>query len=356
MYVFASFTAIGLLMSLSLRRGGDFGSLIASGLAARQGLDPYAIHPLVGRAVLGSDALAFVNLNAPLSVLLFAAVSLIPASDAYDAWLVLSALLYLAVLVVLTGANRTTMGTPKLAWALSLPGLWVTLEQGQIYVVLLFVAVGAWLSLDRGHLVRAGLLMGLLVAIKPQFAVWPGLLLLAGHTSVAAAAAGSASALAILPAVVFGPGIYAQWLVAVGSIRWLGALSNGSLPDFGARLGLPWLGYGLSAALLAGIAVRVWRTRPSAPTASALALTTFLLAAPLAGPGYMLVLLPALCSRPWTGLLGVGATLLAVPVYALPILTRLSAWQFAAGGSVYTLALLLLLAALLHSMQAHHNV
>ena len=84
-------------------------------------------------------------------------------------------------------------------WASALAGFWDTLFLGQIYLPLVLAGVAAWLLLERGAGLWAGLLIGIVVAMKPNFLVWPVLLLLSGHYRSAVAAFVIASAISLIP-------------------------------------------------------------------------------------------------------------------------------------------------------------
>jgi hypothetical protein len=194
-------------------------------------------------------------------------------------------------------------------------------------------------------------LIGLLVAIKPNFLVWPVLLLVAGYGGVAAAALVVAGCLSVLPALVYGPGIYAQWLHAVQLYSFPGLIHNASLTGVAVRLGVPGAGPVVSSAILALLAFWIWRRRPSPLDVSALALVGALVAAPLAWIGYSLLVVPVFLGRTWTPMLRAAAALLAVPP---PLIIALSGGPHGASAALiqvaglpYALGLLLALVALL---------
>jgi hypothetical protein len=324
----------------------DFGSFVASGRAAGQGLDPYGIYPLTFRVELPGFESWNPNLNPPPSLPLFQALAGLDPSAAFRLWWAVSLLCYCAAVWLL--ARRYGGGVVAVLWAFALAGLWDTLVLGQIYLALVLAAVAAWLLLDRGRPVAAGLLIGLVVAVKPNFAVWPVLLLLAGHTRPAAAAVLSATLAAVVPVLIYGPEVYAQWvdLVLRDSSRAI-FLTNASLSGVAHRLGLPLLGMGLSLGLLAAMAAWVRRWRPHSLRVSALALVVALLASPIAWVHYTLFLLPIFFASRWSPPLMMSAALLVVPVPMVLYLLDAAPWLQASIGSVYGWAVTLCLAALL---------
>ena len=66
----------------------------------------------------------------------------------------------------------------------SMAGVWHTLGYLQLYAPLILAVAAAWLLMRRGNLLLAGIAIGLMVAIKPNFALWPVLMLAAGHPRV----------------------------------------------------------------------------------------------------------------------------------------------------------------------------
>lgn len=324
----------------------DFGSFVASGQAADQGLDPYGIYPLTFRVDLPGFESWNPNLNPPPSLPLFQALAGLDPGAGFRLWWGVSLLCYCAAIWLL--ARRYGGGAVPVLWAFALAGLWDTLVLGQIYLALVLAAVGAWLLLDRGRPIAAGLLIGLVVAMKPNFAVWPVLLLLAGHGRPAAAAALSATLAALLPVLIYGPKVYGQWvdLVMRDSSRAI-FLTNASLSGIAHRLGMPMLGLGVSLGLLAALAMWVRRRRLPPLPASALALVAAVLASPIAWVHYTLFLLPIFFASRLSPPLALSAALLIVPVPAVLHLLDAPGWQQASIGSVYGWATVLCLAALL---------
>jgi hypothetical protein len=192
---------------------------------------------------------------------------------------------------------------PGLLWIASFGGFWYTLWLGQVYVLLFAAGLGAWFLIQRGtHPLLAGLLIGLLVAVKPQFAVWPLFLLLAGHPRTAVAAVATAAAISAVPLALEGPEVYRQWLEAAQAYPRLGLGGNASIVGQAERLGLIEAGYALSAALVAAAGFVVWRSRVTATGASSWAIVVALLASPIAWIGYGLMAMPVLLSRRWDAL------------------------------------------------------
>ncbi|UEM07392.1 DUF2029 domain-containing protein (plasmid) [Skermanella rosea] len=325
----------------------DFGSFMGAGRAAAEGLDPYGIYPgLTFRVEMPGFESWNLNLNPPVSLLLFQPLSYLDPAEALRLWWAVTAVAYVALVTLLVRRYRPEAPLMPALAACAAAGFWDTLVLGQIYVPLALAATGAWLLLERGRPLAAGLLIGVVVAVKPNFLVWPGLLLLAGHARAAVAAGCCAAVLSLVPAVLYGAGIYRLWLDAISHDADRGAfLTNASLPGLFLRSGYGTAGLAASLVLLVGLAVRARRHRPDPLRTSALGLLGALVASPLAWVHYSLFLLPLFFRPPLTPALAVAACLLIVPVPVL--LDRFMSapgWQQATIGSAYAWALLLLMA------------
>jgi hypothetical protein len=295
----------------------DFGAFVASARAAATGLDPYGVYPpLTPHVVFPGFEAWNPNLNPPISALLFRPFDVGEPGSAFWVWFWISASCYIgAVALLLWRYARGIQAVLLAAWAFGLAGFWDTLYLGQIYTPLLLLAVGAWLLLEKRQDVAAGVLIGLVVAMKPNFLVWPVLLVLAGSYRPPIVAALTAAAVSLVPLVVFGPEVYRQWLTLVandGDRAFF--LTNASLSGLTARAGLDEAGLVLSVALLLALAAWAFWTRPGIMNASSVALVASVLASPLGWVHYTLFLLPVMLhhwKRPMTW---AAAALLMIPV------------------------------------------
>jgi hypothetical protein len=156
-------------------------------------------------------------------------------------------------------------------------------------------------------------LIGLVIALKPNYAVVPLILLAAGHYRIALPAIGAAAVVSTVPLLLDGPQIYAQWLELSVHFPGLTWTSNASLASAGARLGVPFLGTMFAGMVLLAVFYVTWRIRPSALNAMACGLLTVLLLGPVSWAGYTLFLLPFLFSRKWDRVTWVAVVLLAAP-------------------------------------------
>jgi hypothetical protein len=334
----------------------DFGAFIASGRAAASGLDPYGIYPpLTPHVVFPGFEAWNPNLNPPISALLFQLFDMADPSTSLRGWWAISIASYLgAVLLLLRRYSRGLEAVLIGVWAFALAGFWDTLYLGQIYTPLVLATVGAWLLLERGKVVQAGILIGLLVSMKPNFLVWPVLLFLAGYWRPAFAAAVTAAIVATVPLAAFGPQIYLDWLALVASDGERAVfLTNASFAGLASRAGLPLLGPLLGGLLLLSLAAWAFWRRPQVVDISCLALLAALLASPLGWIHYTLFLLPVLLHhwhRAWAWPVAAALTIpvpLVLAQFGKPALTQLTT------GSVYGWSLILLLIGLIAQQAVH---
>ena len=327
----------------------DYGSFIASGRAGAQGLNPYGIYPLTFHVVLPGFDVWNPNLNPPISVPVFAQFDRLDAHTGFRVWWIVSLCCYLAGVWMLA---RTYPRRPPLlsGWALALAGFWDTLALGQIYLPLVLATIAAWILLDRGRMAAAGILIGVVVAIKPNFAVWPLLVLFAGHWRAPAAAALTAVSISLIPLLAYGWDIYTQWITLLLSDRGRAAfLTNASLVGLTSRAGFASVGVVLSGLLLLFLAAHVVRRRPDPLSASALGIAGGILASPIAWVHYTLFLLPVFFVWPLSLPLRLAAVLMIVPVPILLQYLDAPAWQQLTIGSAYNWAALLACAGVISS-------
>ena len=321
----------GLNCAMLARREGsppDWLSFMLSGQAAASGLNAY------GELTITKGP----NLNPPISLLVFAPLSQLDWSLCLSVWRVCSMLLLVVALSLLARSEGIRLPPLALLWALSMAGTWTVLEQGQVHTLLLMLTVGAWMLLQRSRLLPAGVLIGLLVAIKPNFLVWPALLFLSGYWLPAGVAIATALLASVIPAILYGPAIYLDWYV-VHHVYYtperIGWPVNTSFIGLATRYDLPALGYVAAFLLLASLAVWAVKCRPDLRSVSSAALVASLLASPIAWVSYTVLLLPLFVRLRWSPLLVAAAVLLAVPSWLV--------WSVPTLGLYYNLALLPLL-------------
>jgi hypothetical protein len=199
---------------------------------------------------------------------------------------------------------------------------WSSEERGQIYVPLALLATGAWFALSSSRFRLAGIFLGVLVALKPNFAVWPGLLLLTGYMTTGLWAAAVAVGLSAIPAILYGPEIYSQWFQAIKIGETVDMRIVSSVFSIGAIVGRADLstaiGVVASAGLLVGLVAWSVKSNRDVAALSAAALVTALMVGPITWHGYGVILLPVLLSRRWSWTLTAAVALSFFPYNILP--------------------------------------
>ena len=347
----------GLLRSTPTPELRDYGSFIASARAAVRGENPYGIYPLTFHVVLPGFDVWNPNLNPPVSLIAFGWWDRVEPHAGFRVWWWISLASYTAGVALLVRRHGVRSHWLHVLWAFALAGMWDTLALGQIYLPLVLAAVAAWLLLERGHATAAGILVGVIVAVKPNFLVWPVLLAAAGHVRPAMAAFATLVALWLAPIAVYGSGVYVQWFEVISSDRGRAAfLTNASLPGLLARMDLSSLGLVASALTLLALGTWALRRRPSSLHASALGLVGGIIASPIAWVHYALLLLPAFFAARIRLPILVAATLLVVPVPTVLGFLGTPSWQQVTFGSAYNWALLLCLVGWRHcAFPVHSN-
>ena len=164
-------------------------------------------------------------------------------------------LLYI-LLVALLAYTYHNSGTPtRVLWAFCMTGIWYTLLMGQVNVLMLLLTVGAWQSIS------AGLLIGILAAIKPNFLLWPGFLLLRGYWIPAFPALFAFGLHSILPIFSFGSLVNTQWIEMLLLFKAASLATNMSLYELTSRFGLPELDLVLAVILFGITGFMAWRNK-----------------------------------------------------------------------------------------------
>ena len=187
-------------------------------------------------------------------------------------------------------------------------------------------------------------MIGCIVAIKPNFAAWPAVLLLAGHLRAPLTAFVVAAILSTIPLLTHGSAIYTQWAgVILADESRTAFLTNASIPGLAARVGVPAAGMIAAVAVLAIVAAWAFRSKPSPLEASAIGMVAAIAASPIAWVHYTLLLLPVFFRWTRSTWLLPAAMLLVVPVPVVLRFLDAPLWQQGTIGSVYNWAVILCL-------------
>ena len=290
-----------------------FGSFWASGWAARRHLNPYDTYPLTWVFPFESHTVADLNLSPPAMLPLFEAMTVLAPNVGVKVWTVLSLLLFVGSAALLTRDYEEHVQHRQILWMLLWPAVLNTLWLGQDYSLFVALAVAAWILLERDRELLAGVALGVLIAFKPNYVLWIVLLALIGRWRSSAMAVGVAGVLSAVPVVLYGRGIYGEWMRAVASDPHWFFPNQVSIAGYARHLGIPLAGTVVSALLvLAACVVVAWK-RPSLRDTSGLALIVGMLASPIAWFHYAWLMAGPLLRERW----GIGLTV-ALACLVLP--------------------------------------
>ena len=333
----------------------DFGSFYASGLKAQNGENPYDPNSEyifdINFSQVGAGG-KMMNLNPPISVVAFRVLSYFDPNRSLIIWQVMSAILYASTVIMLGWYYKQNITPTKIIWAFTLAGFWHTLVLGQIYILLLLFAALGWIFLQKGKYIQAGIAIGLVVAIKPNFVIWPIFLLASGYYVTFFAVAVSGLIVSAIPIFFYGTKIYSQWLEASTlRLETLIMPGNNSIVGLTARFQNMNFGIILSVIIVAALLIfSKWKTSDnmeSSERISALGILASLLASPISWTGYTILLLPIFISlKKWTLPVTISAALLSIPFAIVLQLFQTSFVNFVLFGWLYGWAILLLLGSL----------
>jgi hypothetical protein len=328
----------------------DFGSFMASGIAAAKGQNPYSSDsPLILVVFFKWIGMSIPapNLNPPITVLLFESISNFEPSQALQLWRITSAVGYIFSILLLARAYRNSFSLFRVAWAFCLAGFWHTIHLGQIYIPLLIAVIAAWILSEKRYLKTAGIALGILIATKPNFVYWAFILGIGGYWSVLLAAGLTALSISIVPLMVYGPTIYLQWIATLQGSPEAGLLmpGNSSLHSLSFHLfGYSFPGMILSIILaILGIYL-AFRNRSDIRKINSAGIIISLLISPIAWTGYTIFTLPIFAAKDeWSITDQISAILFVIPIWIVLAIASLSMSAFHIFGWTYGWGLLLLL-------------
>jgi hypothetical protein len=119
----------------------DYGSSLASGRAAKQGLNPYAIYPLTFHYEENGFDIWNPNLSPPIAAWLYQGFDMVEPHLGFRIWYAITAALYAATIFLLVRGFPKIPRLPLIVCTTALAGFWETLILGQIYVPLVLPAL-----------------------------------------------------------------------------------------------------------------------------------------------------------------------------------------------------------------------
>ena len=203
----------------------DFDVFVASARAWWQGADPYQGFFGEGRGI---------NLNPPLAVMAFAPIAWLPGKTGLAVWLLLNAAAVCwTASIILRQTNVPLLATALIGYS-SLTGL-LALQLGQLSAVLCPLVTLAWLADRSNRGTRAAILVGLLVYLKPFFALFIIYWLWRKKWRSSLVASGVVVMMMAVTFVVW-PSFTLEWIEALRVVRWQGLALNGSVEGLAHRM------------------------------------------------------------------------------------------------------------------------
>lgn len=213
----------------------------------------------------------------PTALMWFAPLRLVGFWPGYIAWTAFSVALFgLAALRL--------YGTRPMLLAIISPAAGVALLPGQTS---LFASAGLFAAFATDSPLMRGVLLGAVLTFKPQLVLFaPVILAVDGQRLALAAVLATAGGIALATSMLFGPGIWSDWLGAIPQFQQIvadrglamSAVSPGAFASAIAIPALPLVLFGLAAAVF--VALRSRHLAP--PQAAAMVAVASLFAAPYA--------------------------------------------------------------------------
>jgi Glycosyltransferase family 87 len=308
----------------------DYGSFYASGSLANLHDNPYRDHLLVnhirGFNRFGPDTplqgknIDAINLNPPVVLYLFRLLARLEPRASFKTWQCISVGLFTASILIVLRMYPEAGLRIRLLWVLALGGVWYTFLLGQIYTILLLGTVLAWWALRKQKQIIAGIAIGLVCAVKPNFLVWPGLLIVGRSKKTGFTAMATTSVLSAIPLVLQGPIVYRQWIALCREYNGFELPTNSSLLAMFSRAGIPSVGYATTIAMLMAVTVWVFIKKPDTLYTSEIGLLASLFAGPISWIGYTIMLIPVLYGKSMDTPTRIGSVLLCIPLWvSIPI-------------------------------------
>jgi hypothetical protein len=307
----------------------DYGSLYASAYLANLHDNPYRDNFLVYRiegidrhgpsTPLQGKSVNAINLNPPVVLYPFRLLARLTPDLSFIVWVSISVALLIASVLLILKMYPAHGLRIRILWILATGAVWYTFYLGQIYMVLLFFGSIAWWALRKQRWLVSGISIGVICAMKPNFLVWPGLLIVGKSKKIGFTAFATTGLLSALPLFLQGPVIYRQWLDACRGYNGYELPGNASLVAICSRAGIPQVGLVLTVLLLAATTLWIFIAKPDSRYTSEIGILAALIAGPISWLGYTILLIPVMYGKALNTASRIGCVLLCIPVWvAMP--------------------------------------
>lgn len=302
----------------------DFHAFYASAQAWRAGNDLYAT---------GSE---YPNLNPPHFIVAFTVFTWFSEHVAIAVWMALNLAAALGAAALVWRELKLPRSFVPLTIGIAAAGLSTGVlfgvEEGHPVGLFALCVTAAWASHRQGRLAPTGLLMGLLVSVKPFFGCILLVSLVRREWRVIAWAITAASTAALAGALLAGPSSVLRWIETGRQVHWFYHPLNASLAGLLSRSGMGWLPWAMLTIALLAATVAALRRSASIDASWLAAGLASLLVSPL-GWAYYLPLLAgplaavAIC-RPLLIIAGLGF------VWPVPVIMTLTSGEGLAAATV----------------------
>ncbi len=329
---------LNFLLSSHYYHPGDLDAFLSSGRAVINGTNPYTGWT--------QHYGLLPNRNPPISLLAFMPLSNFTVEQVYPIMYAVSAVMSIASVIMLYLWYRPNIPFLHASVIFASSGLWSIFSVGQIYIFLLLDIVIAWILIHKKNYLLAGLFIGFLISIKPNFILWPFLLFLAGFRKVSISAIISAIFFTLIPAPFLGLSVYFEWLKLSSTAfaeNGMYSPENASAFGFADRLGAIGIGYVIVAFILCLTIFWIFKTRPDIELVGRAAIVISVLASPLGWNMYSALMLPIFFIPKWNKPIVLASILFMIPSPTLHELSDLSPISLILTGSFYFMGLMLIL-------------
>jgi hypothetical protein len=303
-----------------------------------------------------------INLNPPITAMIFGFISRYNLHQSFRIWQVVSTVMFTGLIFVLTTVYNQNISPLIFIWSFTLVGFWQTLTLGQIYVFLLFFIIVGWISVQRKKYILAGMAIGLVVALKPNFIIWPIFLLVSGYYVTFITSILSALLISLIPVLFYGIQIYEQWLEA-SSLRIETLILPGNSSILGLTARFKEIDSGIVISIILVCALLYFSKQKTSgeeeypERVSALGIMASILASPIAWVGYTIFLLPVFFSlKKWTYPVMISAAILSLPFGFILKFWQTSFLNFVIFGWFYGWGILFLLGAVIKNTMMTSNM
>ncbi len=324
----------------------DFGSFFDSSLAFINGGNPYADHyENVFSPIINEQSFPSPNLNPPFFLFFSRLFIMFNLQTSYPLWQAVSFFLFgLSIFILLKGKI--------LSWSYSLlmilivinfAGIWHTIKLGQIYFPLLLLTIISYYFIDKNRFFLAGIPIGLICAIKPNFAIIIICFFLIKNHRLFLSSLITAIICYLVPLIILGITPYIQWINAMANYKGYIIPGNSSIVGLFARYGLTTTGYIITIILLLVSLILILFRQLSNKNLLTLGILLSLVCSPITWSGYTILLIPYFLSKTWQIFDLIAALLLTLPITVMYSVASLSDFSMLTFGWIYGYALIILL-------------